>query len=403
MKILQVSYVFPPKLSIGDGITTVAYNISKELARRGHEVTVYTSNALDLSTNRRLREPSCRSVNGVKVHYLNYIWRYHTHLVTPSIAPLLRRTIRNFDIVHIHDARSYQGIVTALFAKRNGVPYVYQPHGSFLSGPTKSWSTQTYRRLLDRIISTSVVRNSSRVLALNRTEASLFMDGLGLPKERIVIVPNGLDLEAYRELPPKGDFKKRYNLPEHKKLILYLGRIHSSKGIALMLAAYACILKDKGFNGAVLVLAGPDDGYMASAQNLAKSLGISDSVVFTGFIENEDKLNALVDADVFVTPSFTGFPITFLEACISGLPIVTTTSGDYLEWIDNNVGCVCSPTPAALANAIASILTDEVLRRRFSESAKSIVKTRFSLSSITNSIEAIYDNVIESKEAPLGI
>lgn len=67
-----------------------------------------------------------------------------------------------------------------------------------------------------------------------------------------------------------------------------------------------------------LVIAGPDDGYLAEAKSLCDSLSISDSVLFTGFISGEDKLKALVDSDVFITPSFLGFLVTFLEACATG-------------------------------------------------------------------------------------
>jgi glycosyltransferase involved in cell wall biosynthesis len=112
--------------------------------------------------------------------------------------------------------------------------------------------------------------------------------------------------------------------------------------------------------------------------------------MFTGFISNEDKLKALVDTEVFVTPSFYGFPMTFLEACAVGTPIVTTSLGDTLEWIDGNVGYVAQPTPSDLAEAIYKIIFDDELRRRFSKNCMEIVKSEFSIEKVVRSLELVY-------------
>jgi len=117
--------------------------------------------------------------------------------------------------------------------------------------------------------------------------------------------------------------------------------------------------------------------------------------MFTGFISNEDKLKALVDAEVFVTPSFYGFPMTFLEACAVGTPMVTTSLGDTLEWMDGNVGYVAQSTPSDLAETIYRIISDAELHRRFSKNCIEIVKSEFSIEKIMKKLMKIYEEVVE--------
>jgi glycosyltransferase involved in cell wall biosynthesis len=398
LKILQISYVFPPKLAIGDGITHVAYNLSKELVRQGHDVSVYTSNALDLTGCRKINTSNPQSVNGVKVHYLDYSFKFHTFFFTPKIISLLNQTISSFDVVHIHDLRSFQGIAAAFFARKHGVPYVYQPHGSFLSNPPRNLVSRILRVIVDKSASTASVRNASRILALNKDEFELFATNLEIPEQKLAIFPNGLDLDLFKVFPMPGKFREKLGLNSTDCMILYLGRIHYTKGISLLLRSFSYLQRNLGFKKAKLVIAGPDGGYLGEARKLAISLGILDSVIFPGFISNEERHQALVDADIFVTPAFTGFPITFLEACASGLPILTTTCGDNLEWLDDKTGIVTSPNSKDLALSMYKILSDEPLRLEMAQKCIDTVTTKYSLEAVTKKLIGFYKDVTNSQK-----
>ena len=109
-----------------------------------------------------------------------------------------------------------------------------------------------------------------------------------------------------------------------------------------------------------------------------------------GPVYGGDKLAAYVDTDVFVTPSFYGFPITFMEACATGTPIVTTERWDHLDWLDGRIGYVTRYDDKELANAIAAILGDSALAERFGANGRDIVRTRFNWASIAGQLEEIY-------------
>jgi glycosyltransferase involved in cell wall biosynthesis len=396
MKILHVAYIYPPKLGVADGITTVVYNVTKELAKRGHEVTVYTSNLIDLHGNSFLIS-GCSAINGVNVNYSKTMGRFKTFIATPAMLFLLSKNLSNYDVVHIHDCRSFQGIATYLLAKLKNVPYVFQPHGSYFSSLSDSLPSTIAKVVLDKLVSGKIIRDASTIIALSEMEAEQYQH-IGVLSKRISIVPNGIALSEYSDLPPKGYFKKKFNIQDNKKILLYLGRIHKTKGIDFLIKAFAYLIKNLKCANTVLVIAGPDDGYLAEAMSLADSLDISDSILFTGFIDNKDKFAAYIDANLFLTPSFYGFPITFLEACVFGTPIITTTLGDKLSWIDGKVGYVTNSNHYDFAIAANMLISDFELAAKYSGNCRKTVESFFSLENVVSKLEQVYKEVVKKNE-----
>ena len=146
-----------------------------------------------------------------------------------------------------------------------------------------------------------------------------------------------------------------------------------------------------------LVIVGPDDGFLSTLKRQIEDLEIGDRILFTGPLHESDKLGAYVDADVFVTPSFLGFPVTFLEACACGTPIITTNKGDKLDWIHDKVGYVVEYNKEQLQDAMSEILSDEGLMRRFGEEGKRLVREKFSWDIIVTKVENIYRNATRSR------
>jgi glycosyltransferase involved in cell wall biosynthesis len=310
--------------------------------------------------------------------------------VTLDLISYVEKGIRTFDVIHVHEYYTFQNMVVHHYAKKHNVPYILQAHGSL----PRIGAWRRLKLFYDVLFGYRLLRDASKVIALSRVEADQYRR-MGVPEEKIAIIPNGIDLSEYDVLPLKGTFKRKFGIPEEKKMILYLGRIHKTKGIDFLVRAYAHLVKRMNFEDAVLVIAGPDDGYLNEAKALAYTLGVPNFVIFTGFISEEDKLKALVDADIFVTPSFYGFPMTFLEACAVGTPIVTASLGDTLEWIGGNVGYVAQPALQNLAETIYRIVSDDELHRRLSKNCVEIVKSEFSIEKVVERLEKVYEKVIE--------
>ena len=396
MKILQVTPFFKPLWESG-GVARVAYDISHNLHENGHDVTVYTTNRSiypsDLPTNR------ATSVDGMKVYYFENLRKY-IRGVTPPVMPyrmpaIAREEIAQFDVIHIHDHRTLLTVIASHYARKYGVPYVLQAHGAL---PQDTGSTRM-KWLFDLLWAKKVILGAAGVIALNETEAARYR-ALGVAEKKIAIVPNGIDFAEYPNLPARGRFRAAWGIDGATKVVLYLGRLDPTKGIDLLIRSFAEV--EREFDDAVLMLVGGDMGYNGEFRQRIRSLGLDDRVIFTGFVSKEDKMAAYTDADVFVTPSFTGFPVTFLEACLCGTPIVTTGHGDLLGWVDNIVGFNTGYTPEALAGAIGRLLADDALRARFGEQAKELIRTRYNWQAIVHDIETLYADVANGGRGATG-
>jgi len=388
MKVLQVINAFFPAWSTG-GPARVAYDISKELVKRGHKVTVYTTDIYDKYSRLKFYE-NPMYINGIEVyHFKNLSNRlaWKNIPVALGMAPTLKKNIKNFDIVHAHLFRSFQAILVHHYTKKYGIPYILQAHGSI-----PRIGKNSIKLIYDLSFGYKILKSASKVIALTSTEAKECKK-IGVPEDKITILPNGINLSEYQELPSKGNLRAKYGIDDEEKIVIYLGRIHKSKGIDLLINSFAKLVKM--LNNVKLVLVGPDNGFINETLQLSKKLELESKILVTGFLSEKEKFEALVDADVFVTPSFYGFPITFLEACIAGVPIVTTTFGDALSWINGRIGFVSSATPEDLSRVIYKLLTNSEIYETFSRNCKDIVRKKFSIKSVVSKLEDLYQSIVD--------
>lgn len=389
LRILHIAYIYPPELTVADGITNVVYNVTKELAKRGHRVTVYASDMLDLHGKASVHA-SNRVINGVDVHYARSLLKYKTFIITPSLFPLLSKRIAEFDVIHVHDCRSFQGISAYLFAKAKNVPYVFQPHGSYLPSLPESNAKTIAKFTLDKLISGRILYNASKLIAVSREEAEQYRM-MGVPEEKIEVVPNGIDLPEYDNLPPRGAFKKRFGLDEKEKIVLYLGRIHKIKGVDILISAFANIAE---MDYVRLVIVGPDDGYLGELQALIKALKVEDRVLILGPLYGKDKLEAYVDADVYVLPSrYETFPVSLLEAVACGTPVILTENCGIAEYFKDKAGLVVKTDSLSLQEALVKMLMYRKRQKIFRENCKATIE-KFNISDSVSMLEKVYEKIV---------
>ena len=373
MNILQVIPYFNPKFG---GDVNVCYNISKELAKKGHHVTI-------LTTKFKFDKSYADSISDVNIVALDCYFNILFFLYSPSMKRWLKNNIKDFDVIHLHTFRSYQNNIIHNYSKKFSIPYVVQAHGSM---PEKS-QKQNLKKLYDKIWGENILFGASKLVALNKTELSQYKK-MGANADKIEIIPNGINLSKCKTACEEMSFRNKYGINDNEKIILYVGRLHKTKGLDLLIDAFGDVVKN--LDDVKLVFVGPDDGYKSSLKSSIEALDLEEKVVFTGFISREEKIETYVDADVFVTPNFSGFPITFLEACASGTPIITTNKGDDLDWIHDNVGYVVDYDKDQLFYAINRILSGQSLRKNFDNKCKKLVKEKFVWNEVVKNIEDLY-------------
>jgi glycosyltransferase involved in cell wall biosynthesis len=183
----------------------------------------------------------------------------------------------------------------------------------------------------------------------------------------IVVVPNGLeaaefprsiDTEAPIETPLAGNLKK------DRLRLLFLGRLHPKKGLDVLLRAWVDL---KSYHRHwQLVVAGPDErGYLAEVRTLARSLGVEDSVCFTGPVTGAAKNVLLRSADLFVLPSYSeGFSMSILEAMACEVPVLATRSCNFPQITEFGAGWECEPKKESLLATLSSCLAAGELERK---------------------------------------
>jgi len=368
------------------GSAIVPYYISRELARRGHEVTTFSS---DYKLSREWVE----SLHQVKVCPFKTWSSWIKFYVSPGIMNHARKEIKHFDLIHMHNYRTFQNIIVHHYAKKYGVPYILQAHGSLPR--ISAWCRLKW--FYDILFGYRLLRDASKVIALSRVEVEQYK-GVGVPEKKITIIPNGIDLSEYADLPPKGSFKKKFNVPEDKKIILYLGRIHKIKGIDSLVKAYAHLTKKMNYKDAVLVIAGPDDGFFSEVKVLIKTLKIDDdNVLLPGSLYGMNKLEAFVDAKIYVLPSrYETFPMTVLEAYTCGKPVIASNVGDLKDLvIDGETGLLFETGNfKRLAEKTFYLLNNEDEIVKIGKKARRFVEDRYSIERVVDMLEKLYMEVI---------
>lgn len=378
MRILQVIPRFNP--SLGGGVDVV-FNLSKFLSRIGHEVTIITTDyQLDNNFVKEIES------EGVTVIAFKHIFNLYLFIPAFKMKKWVSQNINNFDIVHLNGMRSYQNNIIHKYTTKHQIPYIIQAHGSVM----RIIERKNLKKIYDIIWGYRLMKDAKRVIALNLSEAESYRV-MNIDISKIDILPNGIDLEKFKVLPKKGEFRKKFLSNKNDKIILYLGRLHKSKGIDFLIKSFYEV--KKSIDDVKLVFVGPDSGMKLKLIKMADNLGIGKDIIFTGLIKERDKIAAFIDSDVFVTPRFYGFPITFLEAMACGTPIVTTKAGEYIEGIDKNIGFVVDFDIFQFSSSIQKILRNDDIGNIFRKNTKN--KSRdFNWPIIILKLEKIYEKSV---------
>lgn len=370
---------------------TVSYNLSKALAKMGHDITVFTSDTIDEHT--RQKEQYVER-EGVKIYYFRNIsnslaWR--RFFLYPGMISALKGQIKSFDIVHLHDTRNFQNIVAAHYAKKFRIPYVVQPHGSL----PRIISKQRLKKIYDIIWGNNILKNASKIVAVSSTEAEQFKQA-GIPQGKIVIIPNGINTTSFADFSPPGGLREQHGI-NGKHIILYVGRINKLKGIDFLIRAYKLFLQTWTGEDVTLIIGGPDDNYRPTLDKLVKQLGLSEKIKFIGPVKCPTI--AYRDADVLVYPSmYEIFGLVPFEALLCGTPVIVTGDCGCGEII-REAKCgylIRYGDEASLSEALRYVLTNPEENKKMVESGKKHIEGHLTWENVVKQVEKLYEDCIHN-------
>jgi len=230
---------------------------------------------------------------------------------------------------------------------------------------------------------------------LNENVQTIFADN-GVSAGSLSHVPNGVSIEKFDRVTDAeiARVSDEFDL-DGAKTIFFAGTIMPRKGVAELVKAGSKVVNEHGISDVRLVLAGEadlDDDYTMQVQSLIEEGGISDQVVFTGYLTDETLLPLYSASDVFVLPSFEeGFGMVVSEAMAAGTPAIgSRISGINQQISDGETGALVEPGGVdELAAALADLLGDPTERRAMETRCRERAR-QFSWDVITNQYVEIY-------------
>jgi glycosyltransferase involved in cell wall biosynthesis len=388
MKISYFSTYFPyknksfnEKYTVGGG-GVVIEALAGVLAQKGHKISIFTT-----SVNSKTTIERCANI---RIH------RYGTNFRVASgrfSFGLLKNSVKYpADLVHAHVTVPMGDIAGLRYAKKKKIPFVVTHHGDLqenMGGFARRMSVYFYNKfLLDKILSHADVIISPSEYYI---EESGF---LGKYRDKIVVIPNGVNVKEFDIDYSKEECRKKLGLPIDDEIILFLGTLGPHKGPDILLKAMPKILKN--IPDAKLVFVG--GGVMRDElEKRLKKLGVEKNVKFAGFIGDTFK-KALYyrAADIFVLPSMIEvFPVVLLEASASGLPMVVSDLITFKCIIEKGYNGIITKKGHEnnLADAIIYLLENEDVRGKMGKNGKKKVKD-YSWERIAEMTEKVYEGLI---------
>ncbi len=379
MKVLHVAASLSPKWG---GPTMVIQGLTEALVKRGVIITIF-------APFRKGEE--CVVPKGVDVKLFPQsvfakLWRNHSF----TLAKQLKKALKEFDILHIHEIWHHSHFSAYNAAKFFGIPFVITIHGEL-----EPWSLN-YKKLKKRIyanlIQRRILREAKAIHAITNKEVESIRN-FGVDN-KIVVVGNGIDIEAFRSSFPKQKLLEYYPELKSKKIILFLGRLHPNKGLDILIRAFRRVVES--YPETHLLIAGPDEnGYQKHIAKLLAEENVAKCVTFAGILIGEKKLTALSGADLFILPSYSeGFSISILEAMASGLPVIITKQCNFPEVEKSNAGIVINPRIDELADAMTKLIGSNEIMKEMGENGKKLVGEKYNWKIISEKMFYLYQEIL---------
>ena len=392
------------------GMNVYVRDLSRELARRGHHVDVFT----------RLQNPKVKRIshalgpNARVIHIsagpegpmdknlvLNHIPAFVNEILSFAQAEDI-----SYDIIHSHYWLS--GWAAIELQKAWQAPFVQMFH-TLAHMKNSVAQTEQEREGDQRIdVERQIMLQVDRLIAATPMERAQMAWLYGADPHKVSVVPCGVDINLFTP-KPKTEARATLQLPVHRPIILFVGRIEPLKGIDTLIKAISIVFQKTEWRSEtplLLIIGGtPEDSLVANSHEverlriLRESLGLTDQIVFMGSKPQESLPYYYSAADVLVVPShYESFGMVALEAMACGTPVIASKVGGLsLAVQDGSTGyLVPDRNPEQLAGKIEQLLTQPELARDIGQKAVEWAR-QFRWPLIAQRILEIYDELLIPK------
>ncbi|MEM3906770.1 glycosyltransferase family 4 protein [Saccharolobus sp.] len=349
------------------------------LIKKGHEVTVaFYSRVREKNTASKIGNIPFHRIDGISFSIPYYIEEFPCFLHLEDVVKRLSP-----DIIHVNNLPFLSSFQSILTSKKVGVPSILHVHG-VIGMRNKILNIAQY--VFISTFMRKAFHVAGRVICLTKSD-SFEIQKLGCPREKIRIVPNGVDVEKFKPCKEIMD-----------NVIFWHGRFVPEKGLNYLIMALNLVVKEKPKVKLVMCGRGP---MLPKILCLVKKFGLEKNVVFKGCVERDKLPSLLGSAQLYVLPSLKeGMPYALLEAMSCGLPVVGSNIPGINDVIINGENGFLVPVKnsEALADAILTLLSDAKLRRKLGQNARKLIVEKYDWNKIVEKVEKVYYEAIREME-----
>jgi len=426
MKVCMVgSDGLPLPSTYGGGVERHIWELSKNLAKHGTVVHLLTLPSKDHQNEEELE--GVRIHRGMILHFVDRQFPYaHPSFDLYALVKSLDRSF-DFDIIHAHNGPPGLAVLPSKFLGRKKLIFTeHTPYLIPLPTPPRVFGTSAIsehtpylalllsearkRSIKLKILTASeafVPKFASKVIAISSEVVDGLVKKVGIPHERIIHVPNGVDIDRFNPSVDGTKVKARLGL-EDKKIMLFVGRVSGGKGVHNIVNALPTILES--VPDVVFLIVGAMEYFSINGKfvpnryyqyllEIANRLRVRDKLIFTGPVHDDELPRYYAACDLFVLPSYhEGFSLVSAEALASGKPVIATRCGGVTDIVRDGYDGFLVPIgdEEALADRIITVLNDRRLARRLGENGRKLMEQNFTWESIAIKVKKVYEDVLNS-------
>jgi glycosyltransferase involved in cell wall biosynthesis len=364
------------------GNVTYSREVTNALRDRGYQVSLFHF-AQD-------EPPPDNWPADVQEVMLPFLCRFQNVYTIPTLRSkkLLTQALAKLqpDIVHASLTLSPLDFALPEICQDLGLPLVATFHPAFdrklrnLSAGTQHLTYQWYAPCLAKY---------DRVIIFSRLQRAILIK-LGVPADRVVVIPNGVDTEKYS--PGTSRLKTQIGAD---RVFVYQGRISPEKNVEALLKAWK--QADMGWNSKLVIVG----NHGSLANSLMPFYGAEHGIEWMGFIADEERrIEILRGADVFILPSLVeGLSLSLLEAMACGLACVATDAGADGEVLEKEAGVILETqnVAAQLKILLPQLRDHKTWTKTLGKTARKRAEDRYTLSSNIDKVVALYDNLLTER------
>jgi glycosyltransferase involved in cell wall biosynthesis len=357
---MYVCHVTPRYCPYIGGVETHVGEISRRLQKRGVDVDV-------LTTDPSGKLQRIETIDNITVRRFPSFAPNEAYFLSIQLEQYLRKHAKLYDIVHAHCYSAFPSLHVARTKSTNKLVFTPHYHGT---GHT------FFRNLLHypyRFLGAQTFKKADRIICVSRYEKSLLLKRFKRFEEKIIVIPNGIDVSEIR------GYKKK---PKVGRTILYVGRLEKYKGVHHLVQVLPSLSSDIRLQ---IVGKGP---YQDSLLRMSRQLELDSRVEFLHDLRRDELFQIYADADLFALLSnHEAYGITVAEALCSRVPCIVANASALRELVDGK-NCYGIDLPidlVELRDLVNSVIGRKVEELKF-----------FEWNEITDQLLKVYADVLNS-------